>query len=524
MKKVFLFSLLSIFAFVSPIFAQANPPTLELAPAFSEHMVLQQQMPVPVWGWGTPGKKVLIKIQGKSVKTTVQKDGIWHATLPPLKAGGSFEFSVREGNNQIVFQDVLVGEVWICCGQSNMDMGWGGIPEIKKLAQAANQENRPIRAYQVPKMISFKEERRCRGSWQKGVPSSAVAAVFAMRLQETEKVPVGIIQAAWGSSFLEGWMPDNLAKQLPHYNELLQKLQKEDRPILEEMIQIAETNKSHRIEKYSENPTIEAERKKTFYKGYGANVFARTRPNMLYNAMLHPFIPVACRGMVYYQGEANTKSYEDMLRYAKTQRAWLNELRKRWNRPDLYFISVMLPGFGKILPSSPHKGDLEAPDTHSWAIMRDQQLQILSLPHTAVACTIDLGEADNIHPKDKIPVGERIAQIARHETLGKKNLPAYGPMFQKAQFKDGRVEILFQHAKGLHTTDGEAPKAFWLSENGKEWIPATAEIQDEKVILRAPKGFQPKIVRYAYAAKPSVNLVNEADLPAYPFQASKQQK
>jgi len=233
---------------------------------------------------------------------------------------------------------------------------------------------------------------------------------------------------------------------------------------------------------------------------------------MLYNAMLHPIIPMAAQGMIYYQGEANTRSPEDMVQYSTSQRAWLELLRKRTGREDWHFLSVMLPGFAR----SPQI-DLEAVDISTWSTMRDHQLKILELPHTAVACTIDLGDAKNIHPKDKFPIGERLALLARRDSCGETGLLAQGPTYLSMERAGSSVTVQFEHAKGLSTSDGESPQAFWVSDENDQWHRADARIEGEAITLTAPEGVTPNHVRYAYAAKPALNLINEAGLPAYPF-------
>ena len=516
MRKIFLLFSLFLGSFLHAGFADSS---LELASVFTDHMVLQRGMPVPVWGWAEPGRSVTVEVGGVSATAKAEASGRWQCELPALKVQKEpVELVVTDGETTLRLQDVLVGEVWICFGQSNMDMGTGYVPEIQQMADKARKEQLPIRNYMVPHGIAFEEQSRCEGVWRKGPPGSAVAAVFAIRLYQASGVPVGIVQAAWGSSWLEGWMPASLGEQLPEFKKRMEQNEK-DRAILEQIIALAQENPDHQIKKYSNDPEEEKKLKAQYGLGHNwnANVYARTRANMLYNAMLHPLIPMACRGMVYYQGEANSETYEDMVAYRKSQALWLKELRKRWHQPNLFFISIMLPGYGQTLASGPHQGDLNAPDTHSWAILRDSQLGILALPHTAVVNTIDLGEAKNIHPHDKIPVGERAARVALRETLGEKDLEAYGPMLEKAERRNDQLVLSFQHAEGLKTTDGKPPKGFWITEDLKEWIPAKAELRGTKVVISLPKGYKFKQLRYAYAAKPDVNLINKAGLPAYPF-------
>ena len=485
---------------------------------FGEHMVLQREMPIPVWGEGRPGTVVTVTAGEVSRQAKVDKSGRWRCVLPPLPAGGPFRFTISDGKETIRWNDVSAGEVWICCGQSNMEMGWKQVPEIAALVEEARKKHLPVRCRVAPRRIALSEQRCCAGGWWNAPPPSAVAAAFACKLQEATGVPVGIVQVAWGSSSLAGWSPMSLTNRFPIFAKAVREALRD--PLVAHII-AANPDPAAPIRRFSADPEEEkALREKA---GVNANIYARTRPALLYNAMLHPFVGMACRGMIYYQGEADTKSYAAMVRYRAMQRAWLEELRRRWGR-DFFFLSVMLPGFGRTLASGPHVGDLEAPDTHSWAILRDAQLAILGLPRTAVINTIDLGESKNIHPRDKLPIGERLALAARRETLGEK-IEAFGPMVKEVRFDGRRVTVRFSHAEGLHTTDGKPPRAFWLSADGKNWVrPVEAKIEGTAVRLLAPEGCRPRYLRYAYAAKPSVNLVNGAGLPAYPYTSIRDEK
>ena len=500
--------------FAAPVLWAAS---LELASPFGEGMVLQQKMPVPVWGWDEPGREVVVEFGGHKARAVAGTDGRWRCELPPLEASAEpLVFRVSDGASSTVFTNVLVGEVWICCGQSNMQMGYGRVPDIAELVERTVAEHRPVRTLNVRNMISIDEADRCPlgAAWSTQPPPSAVAASFACLLQADLGIPVGVVLASWGSSSLEGWMPRNLEDRLPRFKAEMERELDPDHLALCRKV-IASARESGKLE-YADDEARALAKK---LGARNANIYCRTRPNLLYNAMLHPLIPMACRGMVYYQGEANANDYDDMARYAKAQRSWLRELRKEWGNRPFFLLSVMLPGFGKTLASGPSRGDLEAVDAHSWAIIRESQMRILDLPNTAVANTIDLGEAKNIHPRDKMPVGRRLALLARRAVYGESGLLAAGPLFQRLERSGDEITVRFKDADGLHTTDGKPPRAFWLGGNGMPWTRAEAAIRGDSVALKIPEGTHPAEVRYAYAAKPDVNLVNRAGLPAYPFRA-----
>ncbi|MHC5067590.1 MAG: sialate O-acetylesterase [Planctomycetota bacterium] len=496
---------------------------LRLATPFGEHMVLQRQQPAPVWGHAAPGSTVTVAVAGVEATATAAADGRWRCDLPALEAGGPHTFTVTAGADTISFHDVLIGEVWICCGQSNMQMGYSGVPEVKQLVADTVAAKRPVRHLQVQQAIAYGEQDYAlAAAWATTPPESAVAAGFACHLQAAIDVPVAVVVTAWGSSWLEGWMPRSLASDLPHFAAKIERDTEGPARVLCEAI-IAGQSPGKKLgypkddaavntatDEFTALQTMPAKHVKR------ADIFARTRPNLLYNAMLHPLIPMASRGMVYYQGEANSKSIDNIRQYATSQPLWLAELRQRWGRDDWHFLGVMLPGFGQMLQSGPNHGDLEAVDAHSWAQMRASQLAILNSAHTGVACTIDLGDQNNIHPKDKGPIGERLALLARRDVLG-EDILAQGPTLRAVSYNGATVTVTFDHATGLTTSDGAAPKAFWVSADGTSWHRADAAIDGTSVILTAPAGVAPQQVRYAHAAMPAVNLVNDAGLPAYPF-------
>lgn len=205
--------------------------------------------------------------------------------------------------------------------------------------------------------------------------------------------------------------------------------------------------------------------------------------------------------------------------YDEAQIAWMRRYREAWGRDDFKFLVVMLPGYGKILNSGP-AGDQESPDAHSWAWMRESQLAALNLPHIGVANTIDLGDATNIHPKDKLPIGRRLALLAQQNANNRDTL-AQGPTMTKVEAKGRELVVYFQHAEGLKTLDGEAPTAFWVADDSAKWTRAEATIHGQTVVLFANEIEAPLYVRYAFAGMPKVNLINRAALPAYPFRSDR---
>jgi len=460
---------------------------LSVASPFTDNAVLQQAMPVPVWGKADPKTVVTVEFAGQKKSSKANADGRWKVELDPLTA--SFEAEeltvACSGGETLSLKNVLVGEVWICSGQSNMQMGHGQISKVKALIPLVQN----IRTFTVKRTVAMTEQDRCEGQWKESHPDSAVALSFGYFLEKAADVPVGIVLTCWGSSSIEGWMPRDMTAKLPHFKKIMQDFD-------------ADQEKLARIESILNGP-----------KPWGRknDIFLRTRPNVIYNAMMHPLVPMACRGIAWYQGEANAKQVGSMLQYGKTLPAWIKRYRQEWGRDDLHVMAVMLPGFAKGLEDRAAR-----PDQNSWAWMRESQLKVLDVPHTSIANTIDLGHPTNIHPKDKLPIGKRLAWLAVRETPG-QTIEASGPVMQRAELKDGKIVVQFDHADGLKTSDGEPPCGFWLADDSKKWVKADAKLSGQTVVLNSSELATPRYVRYAFAGKPDVNLVNAAGLPAYPF-------
>ena len=488
-------SILALYiSLISAVTCQAEVSSSAL---FSNHMVLQRGVTVPVWGHAEAGESVKVSFSGQSKTVVTGEDGKWMVELDSLKASNEGSEMIIEGSNKIVFKDVVVGEVWICSGQSNMQFGARAVPEIrKKIPQAGN-----VRSFSVPRTVAFKEQDTLDGQWELEVANSAVAAGFSMFLEEAVDVPVGIILSAWGSSSIEAWMPRDMAKDLPVFKEQLDFLD-------------TDTKGKARID----NALAAGEWDK------GVDVFLRRQPNILYNAMMKPLVPYACRGLVWYQGERNAFNFDTvpekpsyrhtipMTGYGYALKLWMERYRKEWNKKDMHFMVVMLPGYaGKELEEQ-----AERPDVASWAWMREAQLQSLDLPYTSVVNTIDLGHLTDIHPKDKAPIGERLALLAQRDTLQVDTL-AEGPIMKSVEQAGNHLVVHYEAGTDLKTKDGDTPQGFWLADESAKWVPATAKMNQKTVTLSAPGMEKPLYVRYAFAGMPQVNLVNASNLPARPF-------
>jgi sialate O-acetylesterase len=464
---------------------------------FTDHMVLQRGMAVPIWGNADAGESVRVEFAGQSKTTRVDAEGKWMLRLASLEASEVGREMRISGKNEVVFEDVLVGEVWICSGQSNMQFGSGGVPGVKALIPEAGE----VRTFEVKRTVAFEPKDSVEGTWKDEVPGSAVAAGFSILLEQAADVPVGIILSCWGSSSLEAWMPRDLEEKFP--------LLKEQMSLLDEG-----TEARTRIQSALDGP-----------KAWSRpdDIFMRRQSTILYNAMIHPLAPYACRGLVWYQGERNAANLDTLpkepwyrrsipaLMYGEALKLWMQRYRQQWGREDFYFMVVMLPGYARGLEKQ-----AESPTAASWAWMRESQLEALELPGTSVVNTIDLGHLTNIHPADKLPIGHRLALLAQRDTLS-KDIVAEGPVMSQVEAQGNTLVVRYDYAKGLMTKDGAAPKAFWIAGAAGKWMPAEAELRGETVVLQADGLAKPLYVRYAFAGMPRTNLVNAVKLPARPF-------
>jgi sialate O-acetylesterase len=461
---------------------------VKLPALFSDNMVLQRGRSVPVWGWADDGEKITVTFRDQKVSTKA-KDGKWHLKLSSLKAGGPDVFRVT-GKNSIELTNVLVGEVWIAGGQSNMEFPLQRSYEADK--DIASSHNSMLRLFQVPNVRSDKPLDDVQANWKESSPEtspgfSAVAYYFGRDLQKTLGVPVGLIQSDWGGTPAEAWMShEALEKNHRYQKEILDKYDDAKRNHLEALLK----HEKAKAEKPAKK--INAPR-------------APWKPSELYNAMIAPLIPYAIEGAIWYQGENNAPRAElyrsvfpDMIRN------WRND----WDQGKFPFLLVQL---------APFKPIQDQPSESDWAELRDAQLHATKvLPKVGMAVITDVGEEHNIHPTKKEPVGARLALAARKIAYG-EDIVYSGPTFKKMKIKDGKAILSFDHVGSGLEARGGALKGFAICGPDKKFVWATAEIDGNKVIVSSPNVEKPVAVRYGWADYPVVNLWNKDGLPASPF-------
>jgi len=445
-------------------------------PLFGEHMVLQRDRPVPVWGDAAPGERVTVEFAGQTTATSADQKGHWRVTLAPLTANVEPRTMIIRGSNALAFSDVLVGEVWFCSGQSNMEKPFGPRKNQKPVdnyeleVAAANYPR--LRLFQVPR-TDLKQEGPGVFHWLPCSPEaltisdfSAAAYYFGRQVQQTLGVPVGLIHASFGGTRIEAWMPREAF---------------DDPPL----------------------KGLENQRYFAWVKG--------VQPTELYQSMVAPCAPYALRGFLWYLGETNCMDGNVAL-FAEKQTALIAAWRKAWGLADAPFYGALLAPFDY---SQWEKFPVNA---EALPAFWTEQIKALSAPRSGYAVTTDLvADLHDIHPTNKREVGLRLSRLALAETYGRADIPARGPTYTSMKVAGETVELAFAHAEGLRTRDGLALTGFVVSGKEQDFQPALARVEGGKIIVSSTGVKEPVAVRFAWHETANPNLVNAAGLPAVPF-------
>ena len=468
-------SFLRRFIFVAGAFAlgqAAAQAEVKLPSVFDDHMVLQQGQKLPIWGWADPGESVTVSVAGQTKKTKAGKDGAWDVHLKPLKASKTPVAFTVKGGNLIEFEDVLVGEVWLCSGQSNME--WRVSQSDNPKEEIAAAKHPLIRHIKIPHRPSATPEKDVtpeRGGWEVCSPETvgsftAVGYFFARHLQGELGVPIGLLGCNWGGTRIEPWTTPSGFKSVP------------------------ELKKDY------------ADKLDTFPQKRDNGSINHQSPLALHNGMISPINPYGIRGALWYQGESNNG--EGMLYYEK-KKALINGWRDIWNNKKMPFYFVQL---------APYKYGGEP--TRLAGIWQ-AQLETLKVPHTGMAVTTDIGNIRDIHPRNKQEVGRRLALWALTKDYGKKGIEYSGPLFKSARFRKDTAIVRFTHADGLKSTNSQ-PLSHWeVAGEDEKFAAAQAEIKGSTVVARSDTVKKPKFVRFGWNQEADPNLVNGAGLPASPF-------
>ena len=459
--------------------ANALTADVRLPQIFADGMVLQRHQPISVWGWADPNEQVKVQLNHQSRETTADANGKWKLTLPPEEAGGPFQLVVS-GKNTLTLSDVLIGEVWICSGQSNMQWTVANSDNAEKEIADANYPQ--IRQVEIPRKTSgiplddIGEPLEWKTATTKNVGNfTAVGYFYARKLHGELNVPIGLINTSWGGTMVETW----ISKEAMEKDKSLKKA----------------------IHVFEQTPAD------TVNKNGNPNRY----PTLLFNAMINPLIPYTVKGAIWYQGESNAgRAYE----YRKSFPMMITDWRKRWGLGDFPFYFVQLASF-KASGGTSASGS-------TWAELREAQHKTLSLPHTGQAVTIDIGDTDDIHPRNKQDVGKRLASIALYDSYG-QDVVYSGPVYKKLAIKGAQATIQFDHVhNGLTTKGSETVIGFEIAGADQQFYPAEARIEGRTVVVSSPSVSKPKAVRYAWADDPGrSNLFNSNGFPAAPFRTDK---
>jgi sialate O-acetylesterase len=554
MKAFVLFFLVIFFWTSSKSAADVRQPSI-----FGDHMVLQAGQKIPFWGTAAPGEKITATIGAVSAQTEAGADGKWMVYLGPQSASTTPVTVTVAGNNTLTYRDVLLGEVWLASGQSNMQLG---MTKVRNAEQEISEGSHPLlRLFCIQHTSSFSvsddvpasnRQDDPRGHWQLCTPEmlrsdgwggfAGTAYFFGREIQDKTRKPVGLVLCAYLGQPAEAFVSIETLKSDPEFA-----------PYIEELDQMRKHAQADRAA-YPAAKALYDEAHKAWEDQYGVEYgkaladwkAAKTTepmprppvpqpnpppdgtpkigaPTTVYNAMIHPIIPYGIRGAIWYQGESNC---DEPWCYDKLMASLIREWRTEWNQGDFPFLFVQLCTLG---PTPPYPLSLQRyPLQHSgWPIVREMQTRNLSIPNTGMAVTIDLGDAD-LHPPDKQDVGHRLALLARRMVY-KEPVECLSPMYESMALEGNKIRIRFKNGEGLkmgpHPSLADprqqaAPPeitGFAIAGVNQKWVNAKAVIDGSSVIVWSDAAPDPAAVRYGWATAPMCYLYNGADLPVAPF-------
>ena len=520
-----------IFAIGFVLLLTANPLLAEvkLASPFTSHMILQRDKKVPVWGTAEPGETVAVEFAGQKVSATADADGNWRIDLEPLKASAEPRALVVTGNHQSPIEnlkcdDVLVGEVWLASGQSNMDFSLS--KKVKYFAGVTNEAaeiaaaNYPLlRMFTGVAQNTYAPTNRVGGEWKICTPEnapafSAVAYFFARDLQREIKIPVGVVVEAFGASTAEAWIDRPTMASDPKLKPLLDSFDakvenfRTNRPAIvapPRSEDVSATNEISAATNSTNSSTNSvANRRRRGNAGPRDPVQDQHNATVLFNGMINPILPFAIRGAIWYQGESIVDANKGGIAlYPHVQAALIRDWRALWGEGDFPFYIVQLAG-QEAASNSP--------------LVREAQATVLQLPNTGMAVTTDIGERKNVHPKNKQDVGDRLARIALANVYGEK-IEFSGPVYESMKVEGNLIRVNFSHADGLVARAGTL-KWFEIAGADGKFVAAEAKIDGASVMVSSPEVAAPVAVRYAWVNFPDGgHLYNSAGLPAAQFRS-----
>ncbi|MEI6502124.1 MAG: sialate O-acetylesterase [Armatimonadota bacterium] len=483
---------------VSAALADVKLPSL-----VGDNMCLQQGKALNIWGWADPLEKVTVSFCGQSVSADADSAGKWAAKLQPLKAGGPFEMTIA-GKNSITLKNIVIGEVWVCSGQSNMQFGVAGVNNAAQEIAAANYPN--LRLFQVPNVPAQQPVDNVKSQWNpctsQSVPGfTAVGYFFGRDLHKALGIPIGLINTSWGGTPAEAWATSPSMKADPEYKPLLENW---DKNVAAYPAAIEQYN-TVTLDKWKKDCEAAKAAGKPLpnrpYAPQGPD--SPNRPANLYNGMIAPLVNYSVAGAIWYQGESNAgRAYQ----YRKLLPLMIGDWRKAWG-DDFPFYIVQLANF---------MGRKWEPAESAWAELREAQSMTAAQPKNGQAVIIDVGDAADIHPKDKQTVGYRLSLIGLANVYG-QNVEYSGPAYAGLTIAKKKVRLSFTHAAGMAPKGGKFLTGFQIAGADKKWFMASAHVKGDTVVVYSRKVAAPVAVRYGWGDNPRCNLYNAAGLPASPF-------
>lgn len=451
---------LALLTVVMVILIQGTRANISLPEIFSDNMVLQQKSEVPLWGWAKSGETVTIKADwlDKEIVVKVGNQGTWKALLKTPEAGGPYNIHLK-GYNEVTLKNVLIGEVWLCSGQSNME--WSAQSGITNGEDEIKNANYPgIRLFTVYQSTSLYPQDHLTGEWSECTPQtmrffSAIGYLFAKNLHKELGVPVGVINTSWGGTPAEAWMPEEVIAK----DEFLREAAAKQKPV----------------------------------------PWGPVEPGRIYNSMISPLVPFHVAGVLWYQGEANTintYAYKEIL--SGLIKSW----RNRWGYDFPFYYAQIAPyNYG---------------NNYEGVEVRDAQRRALEVPNTGMIVLSDIGDTLNIHPKNKVDAALRFSNMALNRYYRTKQIDDSGPLFKNMVIEKNRAIISFQYSEGLHAA-GDKLTCFEIAGDDRIFFPADAKIKGEQVYVSSKKVKLPVSVRFAWKNTATPNLFNGANLPASCF-------
>ena len=467
---------------------------------FGNHMVVQRDRPIHVWGWAAPGETVSVAFRGEAAVATASPEGRWSIYLEPAEAGGPYDLAIN-GENSIRLTDILVGEVWLGSGQSNMDWPLEKCNDAAREVAAAQHPD--IRYFKVAQSAAEARKDDVQGEWRIVTPETAgefsgIAYFFARHLHGELGVPFGVIQAAWGGTPAQAWTSSRALSGEPELAEYVAAFEAR-RDVVKPGYDAAFADWERRA--------AEAEAA----GGDAPPSPARPRtltpsqtPSWLFNGMIAPLTPYPMRGVIWYQGENNANRGEALL-YRRLFRSLIEDWRREWGQGAFPFLFVQLASFAGVAEGS------------MWPELREAQSMALGLAGTGMAVTIDIGDSADIHPGNKQDAGLRLALAARAVAYGEQGLEFSGPMHRQTTRQGAALRLWFDHAGSGLQSRGTPLAGFELAGPDGKFVKAEARIAGNSVILTSPAVQAPAQARYAWGDDPEGNLINGAGLPASPF-------